>query len=315
MPTDPAPPLALVGPTASGKTEASILIAERLGAEIVSIDPALVYRGMDAWTGKPTAEQRARVRHHLIDLADPTGPSSVAEFQRLAYAAMADIAGRGRRSLLVGASGLYYRAVVDRLEFPGTDPATRRVLEAEASMLGSTALHTRLQEFDPEAAARIEPANARRTIRALEVAAITGRPFSDFHRAWADYPADTVRAAGVHVERGALTRRIEVRARTLWPELVEETERLLERGFDPFLTSAHIIGYAEATAHIRGDLPAEQAVARIVKRDRALARRQLAWFRRDPRIRWFEAGEDGAAAIAESLAGYLGESAHRTVEV
>jgi tRNA dimethylallyltransferase len=302
--------LALVGPTASGKTEASIAVAERLGAEIVNVDSTLVFRGMDAWTGKPTAEQRARVPHHLIDVVDPVGPFSVAAFQREAWKAIEAIHARGRRALLVGGSGLYYRAVMDRLEFPGTEPRVRALLEAEAGVLGSQAMHRRLAAFDPAAAARMEPSNARRAVRALEVAAITGRPFSTFGAAWDVYEPGAV-VAGIDVPRDVLHRRIDRRAGRGFPALVEETRALVAAGFGPFIDSSHVIGYAEAAACLRGEVSQEDAIARIAKRDRALARRQLAWFRRDPRIRWFPVGEDGSVRIVDELVAHF-EAASET---
>jgi tRNA dimethylallyltransferase len=298
-------PLALVGPTASGKTEASLVIAEALGAQIVSIDPALAYRGMDAWTAKPTADQRARVPHHLIDLVDPVTPVGVKDFQRLAAEAIAALRARGLPALLVGASGLYFRAVVDRLEFPATDPRIRGLLEAEALAAGAEPLYRRLAAFDPAAAGRIQPSNARRTIRALEVAAVTGRPFSSYAVAWSRYDRRAVTVAGIEMDRAALHRRIDRRVRDRFPALLQETRALLEAGFGPFVTSGHLIGYAEAAACLEGRLPQEEAAARIAKRDRSLARRQLAWFRRDPRIRWFPSGEEGALGVVDAVLRYL----------
>jgi tRNA dimethylallyltransferase len=298
-------PLALVGPTASGKTEASIPLAVALGAEIVSFDPSLAYRGMDIWTGKPTASQRAAVPHHLVDITDPGAPIGVKAFQRLATEAAGDIARRGHRALLVGASGLYFRAVVDGLEFPGTDPGTRRLLEAEAAAVGAEPLHRRLAAFDPRAAARIEPANARRTVRALEVAAVTGRPFSGFAADWDTFRPEAARVAGVEIDRVALRRRIEGRARERFDGLVAETVRLLDAGHGSFLRSGHLIGYAEAADVLDGTLGRDEAAARIAKRDRALARRQLAWFRRDPRVRWFVAGDGGALEVLDEVLRYL----------
>ena len=311
--SDPAL-LALVGPTASGKTEASVEVATRIGAEIVSIDPALAYRGMDVWTAKPTPEQRLRVPHHLIDLADPTGPIGVAEFQRQAAGSISGIRDRGRQPLLVGASGLYFRAVVDGLEFPGTEPWTRALLDAEARALGPEALHRRLASFDPAAAARIQPANARRTVRALEVAAITGRPFSDFYGAWDRYPAHAVRAAGIDLARADLHRRIDDRVRLRLPALLEETRNLLDRGFGPFVASSHLIGYAEAAACLHGELSEDEAGWRIARRDKALARRQRSWFQRDPRVRWFPAGAGGAVEVVDELVRYLGDDRREAVE-
>jgi tRNA dimethylallyltransferase len=301
------PFLALVGPTASGKTEAGILVAEALGAEILSIDSMLVYRGMDVGTAKPTTEQRARVPHHLLDLVAPSEPFSVAAFQAAAREAADDIRGRGRPPLLVGGSGLYYRAVVDDLDFPGTEPAVRRELEREAVAVGAERLHGRLAGFDPAAAGKIEPGNVRRTVRALEVASITGRPFSSFAEAWEDYPAGAVHVAGVRVPGEMLRSRIEARVRAMlaagW---LDEVRGLIEGGFGGWLTATQAIGYAELARHLGGELSLEAAVERIEARTRSLARRQMAWFRRDPRIRWFDVGEDGAAASAGDLAAYLG---------
>ena len=185
-----APFLALVGPTASGKTEVSLRMAEAVGAEIVSVDSMLVYRGMDVGTAKPTAEQRRRVPHHLLDLVDPSESFNVAAFQSAAHEATADVRRRGAKPLLVGGSGLYFRAVVDDLEFPGTQPETRYELEEEASALGAMRMYQRLADLDPVAASKIEPGNVRRTVRALEVAAITGKPFSHFAAAWESYWPD-----------------------------------------------------------------------------------------------------------------------------
>ncbi|MGZ5293258.1 MAG: tRNA (adenosine(37)-N6)-dimethylallyltransferase MiaA [Actinomycetota bacterium] len=301
--------LALVGPTASGKTEAAIGLALGLGAEIVSVDSMLVYRGMDVGTAKPTSAERARVPHHLIDLAEPSEPFSVARYQALGRTALAGIETRGRPALLSGGSGLYFRALVDDLEFPGTDAATRGELEAEASAVGADALYRRLAEMDPIAAAKIEPGNVRRTVRALEVAAITGRPFSSFAAAWERYPADRVRAAGVRLAPEALRARIGGRVLSMVESgLLDEVRGLVERGFGGWLTSTQAIGYAEFAAHLRGRLTLDEAVERTVSRTRQLARRQVAWFRRDPRIRWFEAGEGGALDVLEDVRAYLAES-------
>jgi tRNA dimethylallyltransferase len=299
------PLLAVVGPTASGKTEASVPIARALTAEIVCVDSMLIYRGMDVGTAKPTEEQRALVPHHLLDLADPAEPFSVARFQALAGQAIHGIEAGGRIALLVGGGGLYWRAVVDGLEFPGTAPGVRRVLEIEAAAIGATEMHRRLEVVDPGAARRIEPANVRRTVRALEVAAVTGRSFSSFAASWSRYPSESVRAAGVRVPPAILGRRIESRVGRMMPGLLAETRALLERGFRGFVTSSQAIGYAEAMACVDGLLGEKEAAARTVRRTKALARRQMAWLRRDPRIRWFPAGEEGALGIVEELTGFL----------
>lgn len=312
----PEPPLlALVGPTAAGKTEAGIAVAERLGAEIVSVDSMLVYRGMDIGTAKPNAEQRARVPHHLIDAAEPSEPFSVARYQELAREAIAGIRRRGRRVLLVGGSALYERAVVDELGFPGTDAVTRKGLEAEAAAFGAAGLHERLAASDPEAAARIEPGNVRRTVRALEVAELTGQPFSSFGGGWETYEAHRVRAAGVSMPGPVLRNRIEARAAEMLERgWLDEVRGLVERGFGAWLTSAQAIGYAELARHLAGELTLDAAVAGTVKRTRALARRQLAFFRRDPRIRWFEAGEAGAEPLVDDVVASLSWQAWETAD-
>ena len=300
------PFLALVGPTASGKTEAAVRIAEALGAEILSIDSMQVYRGMDVGTAKPTAGQRDRVRHHLLDLVEPSEAFSVAAFQAAAREAADDVRRRGARPLLVGGSGLYLRAVVDRLEFPGTESDVRDDLEEEAAFVGAERMHGRLAEMDPAAASKIEPANVRRTVRALEVAAITGRPFSFYAAAWDSYPPDRVRAVGVRLTPAQLSSRAEERVQEMlaagW---IEEVERLVAAGFGGWLTSAQAIGYAELARHLAGEFRLEDAVRQAVTRTRHLARRQMAWFRRDPRIRWFDAGDDGAASVVSELVAHL----------
>jgi len=297
--------LALVGPTASGKSEAAVAIAERLDAEIVSVDSMTVYRGMDVGTATPSADERRRVPHHLFDVADPGEEFSVSGYQELARAALEDIGARGNRTLLVGGTGLYFRAVVDDLAFPGTDPSVRRELEAEADLLGPEAMYRRLEALDPRAAVKIEPGNVRRTVRALEVAAVTGRPFSSFAEAWERFPREPVRAAGVRLEPEALRARIERRVRDqVEGGLLAEATALLERGgLSP--TARQAIGYAEAIEHVSGRITLDEAADRIAKRTRELARRQMAWFRRDPRIRWFDAGDAGAVAIVDELVEYL----------
>jgi tRNA dimethylallyltransferase len=306
----PPSKLALVGPTASGKSEASVLLAPGLGAEIVSVDSMLVYKGMDVGTAKPSPAARAAIPHHLLDVVEPSEPFSVARFQALGRAVLEDLARRGVRPLLAGGSGLYLRAMVDDLEFPGTDAATRAELEAEASAVGAATLYGRLAALDPVAAGRIDPANARRTIRALEVPAITGRRFSAFSEAWDRYPQERMRAAGIEIVPDVLAVRIRDRVGAMLARgWLEEVRRLLERGFGDWLTSTQAIGYAELARHLQGRTSLEDAVEQTVKRTRHLARRQMAWFRRDPRIRWFPAGPEGALGPLEELRRYLGAGA------
>jgi tRNA dimethylallyltransferase len=306
----PRPWPALVGPTASGKSEAAVEVAEVLGGlEVVSVDSMLVYRRMDVGTAKPSSLERVRVPHHLVDVAEPGEAFSVSRFQSLARGAVEAIGDRGHRPFVVGGSGLYYRAVVDGLRFPGTDPGVRGELEAEALAVGARTLHDRLAGADPAAAAKIEPGNVRRTVRALEVAAVTGRPFSTFAADWERYPPDAVRAAGVDMDPGVLRRRIEARVEAMVEGgLVDEVRSLLEEGAGPSLTSGQAIGYAEVIDHLAGRSSLDEAVAGTVRRTRALARRQLAWFRRDPRIRWFRAGPEGAAEIVAELTEYYGNA-------
>jgi tRNA dimethylallyltransferase len=307
VPQEPSPKLALVGPTASGKTEAGIQIAEEFGAEIVSVDSMLIYRGMDIGTAKPSAAQRERVPHHLMDLAEPSESFSVATYQGASRTVFDELGRRGVTPLLVGGSGLYFRACVDDLEFPTTEPEMRADLERQADALGAARLHARLQDLDPVAAAKIEPGNLRRTIRALEVAGITGRPFSSFAQAWERYPAERVTVAGIDIDRAILNERIVRRVDAMiiggW---LQEVARLVDAGFGSWLTATQAIGYAELSRHLEGGCSLEEAAVLTVKRTKQLARRQLAWFRRDPRVRWFRAGEGGAMDTVEDIVRFLG---------
>jgi tRNA dimethylallyltransferase len=282
----PGPVLALVGPTAAGKTELALAVAERLLAEIVSADAMLVYRGMDIGTAKPTPEERARVPHHLVDLVDPGEEFSVARFQPLARAAIADVLGRGRPPLLVGGSGLYFHAVVDDFVFPPTDQAVRSRLEAEAAQVGLAELYRRLAAADPPAAARIQPGNLRRTVRALEVMELTGRPFSSF-RAAMDTPVSRYRLTVLGLDPGPELLRARVAERVAAMAeagLVEEVRRLA--GGPLSRTARQALGYKELLDAMEQGTPVSEALETVVRRTRAYARRQLAWFRRDPRVRW-----------------------------
>jgi tRNA dimethylallyltransferase len=293
---------ALVGPTASGKTEAAIAVAAALGAEIVSVDSMLVYRGMDIGTAKPTPAQRSAVPHHLLDLAEPSERFTVARFQREAV----DVLGRVGAPLLAGGSGLYFRAVVDDLRFPPEDPAIRAALEAEADELGPDELFRQLADADPVAAERIDPANIRRTVRALEVIRITGSAFSEFAAAWEVYDPSRVRVAGVRLDAAALDPRVRARVASMLDEgWLDEVRHLVDQGLGAWLTASQAIGYMELAAHLDGRLALDEAMERTIKRTKELARRQLSWFRRDPRVEWFDADDRGAAALAEPLTTYL----------
>jgi tRNA dimethylallyltransferase len=300
------PLLAVVGPTASGKTALAVHLAEALAAEVVSVDSMLVYRGMDIGTAKPDAAERARVPHHLIDVADPSESFSVARYQEMGRRVLDTLSQRGRPALLAGGSGLYFRALVDDLDLPGSDPGTRALLEREAAAAGASHLYDRLVRMDPVAAAKIEPGNVRRTVRALEVAAITGTPFSDFAGAWDRFPSDGVRVAGLDVSRPLLAERIGARVeRMLADGWLDEVRALMDRGFGRWLTASQAIGYAELVRHLEGRSTLEDAVELTIKRTKALARRQMAWFRRDPRIRWFSVPGTGPDVIVDDLRTYL----------
>lgn len=298
--------LALVGPTACGKTDAGIALARSLGAEICSVDSMLVYRGMDIGTAKPTAHQRGLVPHHLLDLVEPSERFTVARYQPLGREAIAGIRARGLRPLLVGGSGLYFRALADELVFPGEDPSVRAQLEDEARAVGVGRLFARLEDLDPVAATKIEPGNVRRVVRALEVAAITGSPFSAFASEWDRYDPTHVLVAGVAVEARALAARIADRVAAMFAAgWLDEVRGLVERGFGAWLTSSQAIGYAELVRHLDGRLSLEEAWEGTVRRTKGLARRQMAWFRRDPRIRWFQTGEGGAVEVVDDLRAFL----------
>lgn len=300
------PLLALVGPTACGKTDAGIALARSLGAEICSVDSMLVYRGMDIGTAKPTAQQRALVPHHLLDVAEPSERFTVARYQALGREAIAGIRARGLPPLLVGGSGLYFRALADELVFPGEDPSVRAQLEDEARAVGVGRLFARLEDLDPVAAAKIEPGNVRRVVRALEVAAITGAPFSAFAADWDRYDPAHVLVAGVAVEARALAARIADRVAAMFAAgWLDEVRGLVERGFGAWLTSTQAIGYAELVRHLDGRLSLEEAWEGTVRRTKGLARRQMAWFRRDPRIRWFQTGQAGAVEVVDDLRAFL----------
>ena len=282
----PGPVLAVVGPTAAGKTELALAAAERLGAEVVSADAMLVYRGMDIGTAKPTPEERARVAHHLVDLVEPGEEFSVARFQPLARAAIAEVLGRGRVPLLVGGSGLYFHAVVDEFVFPPTDQAVRARLEAEAAAVGLPEVYARLAAADPAAADRIQPGNLRRTVRALEVMELTGRPFSSFRVAM-DAPVSRYRLTVLGLDPGAELLRARVAERVAAMAeagLVEEVRRLAERPLSR--TARQGLGYKELLDAMEQGTPIPEALEAVARRTRAYARRQLAWFRRDPRVRW-----------------------------
>ena len=295
---DEAPPLiAVLGPTASGKTAVGILLAERLNGEIVSVDSRQIYRELDIGTAKPTPEEQARARHHLIDVVDPNERFSVAQYQERADAAIAEIRARGRRPILVGGAGLYYRGLVDGLfDGPPPDPTIRARLEAEAEALGSESLHRRLRTIDPEAAHRIHPNDRMRIVRALEVYEQTGRPISALQRQWdSGEPRHRVLAFGLRRPREELNRRANARIKQMLADgLLDEVARL--RAKYPFdLPAFQGFGYRELWEYLDGKHSYDKAIELLKRNTHRYAKRQMTWFRADRRIRWIDVGPDEPA--------------------
>ncbi len=286
LPQSLPPVVAVVGPTAAGKSDLAVALARRVGGEVVNADSMQVYRGMDIGTAKLSESARAGVPHHLLDLLDVREPATVAQFQRWARAAIDDCRGRGVIPVLVGGSALYVRAVLDDFEFPGTDPGVRARLEAELADVGAAALHARLADQDPAAAAAILPGNGRRIVRALEVGQITGRPYAATlppHR----YSYDDVRQLGLDVPRPVLDERIARRVRLMWETgLVEEVRRLEGAGLREGRTASRALGYAQVLRHLAGACGEAEAREETVRATRRFARRQDSWFRNDPRTTW-----------------------------
>jgi tRNA dimethylallyltransferase len=303
------PHLAIVGPTASGKSALALEVARTLGdVEIVSVDSMQVYRGLDIGTAKPSSAERAAVPHHLVDVADPADEWSVARFQREARAAIADIERRHHRALLVGGTGLYVQAVIDPLTIPPEDRAVRDALLARtASPEGLAAAYAELVRDDPVAAARIETGNARRVVRALEVLEITGRPFSSFGAGLQDFGPTVfpVRVAGLWLPRATLNDRIARRFAAMRDAgLVDEVRGLVARG-QLSRTARQAIGYREVLAHLDGEIPdLDDALETAIVRTRQFARRQRMWFRRDPRIRWFGTARNPCSVLSALLASW-----------
>ncbi len=299
------PIVAVVGPTAAGKTGLSLDLAERLGGEVVNTDAMQVYRGMDVGTAKLPPDARRGIAHHLLDTHDPSEAVSVAEFQGEARAVVTALRARGVVPVLVGGSALYTRAVLDRFEFPGTDAGLRRELEEQLAEVGVAAMHARLAEVDPDAAARILPDNARRIVRALEVGQLTGRSFTASLPRLEYVDPDTVQV-GVAIDRPTLDALIAERVRRMYDNgLVEEVAWLLERWGALGPTAATAIGYREAAAHLAGELTVAEAVERTTVATRRFARRQESWWRKDPRITWVDHDDPDraghAAAVVEKL--------------
>jgi tRNA dimethylallyltransferase len=292
--------VAVVGPTAAGKSRLSVDLALAVGGEVVNADSMQLYRGMDIGTAKLSQAERGGVPHHLLDVWDIRQAASVAEYQLIAREAIAGILARDRVPVVVGGSGLYVRAALDNLNFPGTDQLVRERLEAELADRGPAALHERLSRLDPAAAAAILPGNGRRIVRALEVIDLSGRPFSatlpDYESV---YPTVHI---GLRLPRERLDERIEARVAAMWRlGFVAEVRQLEAAGLRAGFTASRALGYAQVLRFLAGECSQEQARADTARATRRFARRQEAWFRRDPRVRWLDPREPGTLAAALAL--------------
>jgi tRNA dimethylallyltransferase len=294
------PVIAVVGPTGSGKSDLAVSLALALDGEVINADAMQFYRGMDIGTAKITTTERKGVPHHLLDTLDVTEEASVSDFQQQARALIADLHARGKRAILAGGSGLYVRAALDVLEFPGTDPALRRRLEDEYTAQGAAPLLARLRDVDPVSAGRVS--DARRIIRALEVHQLTGRPFSSFMpRREYFQPAIQI---GLAVDRDQLRERLAHRVhRMVEKGLLEEVRRLDAAGLRRGKTAPRALGYSQFLKVLDGGASIEEAVEETIVATRQFARRQLTWFRADPRISWLDWQDPELATKATALCG------------
>jgi len=298
----------LVGPTASGKSGLAVALARRYAAagqpaEVVNADSMLVYREMDIGTAKPSPAERAGVVHHLIDILAMQDTATVADFQSLARAAIADCRDRGVVPIVVGGSALYVRAIIDHFDFPATDPQVRAELEIELAAVGARAMHERLARADPAAAAQIEPANARRVVRALEVLTLTGRPYSATLPE-RRYLLPEVVQIGLDIDRPSLDLRIRGRVEAMWAAgFVDEVRRLAETGLRDGLTASRALGYRQVLSFLDGTVTEQEALEQTVIGTRKFARRQYSWYRIDDRITWLRFDDPELIAHAYAVAG------------
>jgi tRNA dimethylallyltransferase len=301
------PVIAVVGPTATGKTALAVALARRLGGEVINADSMQLYRGMDIGTAKPGLEERGGVPHHLLDLWHVRQAASVAEYRQRARAEIDRLRKAGTLPLLVGGSGLYVRAVLDELDFPGTDAAVRARLEEELAVVGPGELHGRLARLDPAAAAAVLPSNGRRIVRALEVIELTGGPFrAQLPEPRAHYPAVTL---GLDRDPAELDERVSLRVDHMWTSgFVAEVEALAADGLRGGPTASRALGYAQVLAQFDGQLTPQEARERTVSTTRRFVRRQRSWFRRDPAVTWFD------AARPDLLDAVTGQITARTIE-
>lgn len=303
----PSPVIVLAGPTAVGKSTLALALAERVGGEIVAADSMQVYRGLDIGTAKAGAEERRQIPHHLLDLVDPDQPFTAADYASLAHAAISDIRGRGRLPILVAGTGLYVRAfLLGLFGGPGEDAPLREALRQEARTVGLPALHLRLRDIDPEAAAAIHPNDLFRIVRALEVGMVRGRPISVLRReARRDHEPvpGPVLKFGLQRRREELYRRIDKRVDGMLARgFLDEVRRLLDRGYAPSLKPLRAIGYRHLISHLRGHTSLDDAVGHLKRDTRRYAKRQLTWFRHEEGIEWFPLeGSDDVKPVLDLL--------------
>lgn len=296
-------PIAVFGPTASGKSALGLALAQELDGEVVNVDSMQLYRGMDIGTAKLTPAEREGIPHHQLDVWDVTETASVARYQRDAIADVEGIMARGKTPILVGGSMLYAQALVDDWQFPPTDPQVRARWEARLEDIGVDALHAELADVDPEAARIIEDKDPRRTVRALEVIELTGQPYQASQPPKAAEPRWGARILGLRTTAEWLNPRIELRTRLMFEQgLVGEVRGLSERGLVRDSTAGRAIGYAQVLAHLDGELSEDKAIEQTITGTRRYVRRQRSWFNRDPRISWLDAsGPDVSGAALDSL--------------
>ncbi len=297
-------PIAVVGPTASGKSALGIALAHEFGGEVVNVDSMQLYRGMDIGTAKLPVEEREGITHHLLDIWDVTKTASVAEYQKLAVATVEEIMARGKVPVLVGGSMLYVQSLIDAWSFPPTDPTVRARYEARLGEIGVDALHAELAEVDPEAASIIEDKDPRRTVRALEVIELTGKPFKASQPPKNAPPRWGTRILGLRTNAEWLNPRIELRTRMMFEQgLIDETRALVTDGLVRNSTAGRAIGYAQVLAMFDGELTEEEALEQTITGTRRYVRRQRSWFNRDPRTVWLDAADSNVVDLAlDSLA-------------
>jgi tRNA dimethylallyltransferase len=310
------PLVAIVGPTAVGKTALAVCLAGEFAVEVVSADSRQVYRCMDIGTAKPTAQERLRVRHHLVDVVDPAESFTLAQYQQMAYEAINDIHARRRLPLLVGGTGLYVKAVLEGLSIPHVEPDAqlREALLTEAANQGYQALHARLREVDPVAAERIDARNVRRVVRALEVCYLLGQPISTIQGAMP--PPYRVLRIGLTMPRERLYQRIDERVeRMVAAGLVEEVRSLVARGYGYSLPAMSGLGYRQMGMYLRGEVSLDEAVALVKRHTRRFVRQQANWFRLDdPAILWFDVSNEEFKAVAAQIRDFLG-NAHTVASI